>query len=126
MKKFVSFGIMIAMFSCLFIAPAMAADVLVPTVSGNDVIIPHALIETIDGYDAGVIQCAFHDLIGTKSRVSMNRQGNNWIISGGRGADIHPVVVIDGKDNWTKLENLWSITSDFIKYRDAGPCIHLQ
>ncbi|MCK4539598.1 hypothetical protein KAU09_00410 [Candidatus Parcubacteria bacterium] len=125
MKK-IFYGVFIAIFCALFIVPAMAADVLVPTASGNDVIVPHTLIETIDGWEEGEVQCAFHDLVGAKSRVPMNRRGNNWIIIGGHGADIHPVVVIDGKDNWTKLENLWSMTSDFVKYRDAGPCIHVD
>jgi len=127
MKKIFSVFLML----CFFMVPAVVmasgdAEVKVPTVQGGNLIVPQSLIATIPGWEKGKVVAAFHDVVGKRSRVPMQRAGNNWIIAGGAGADVHPVVILNGKDNWTKLELLWSMSSDFIKYRPAGPCLHVE
>ena len=114
-----------------FMVPVVAmasgdVEVKVPTVQDGNLIVPQSLIATVPGWEKGQVVAAFHDVVGKRSRVPMQRQGSNWIIPGGAGADVHPVVVLDGKDNWTKLELLWSMSSSFIKYRPAGPCLHVE
>ncbi len=125
MKKFLMLLIL-----CFFLVPAMAiageAEVKVPTVQNGNVIVPQSLIATVSNWEKGEVKAAFHDVVGKKSRVPMQRVGNNWIIPGGQGADVHPVVVLNGKDHWCKLELLWSTSSSFIKFRPAGPCLHVE
>ena len=125
MKKIFLF-LILACFLVPTITMAGDAEVKVPTVQAGNVIVPQGLITTIPNWEKGKVVAAFHDVVGKKSRVPMQRVGNNWIIPGGAGADVHPVIVINGKDNWCKLELIWSMSSDFIKYRPAGPCLHVE
>ncbi len=108
------------------LAMASDAEVKVPTVQNGNVVVPHSLIATVPGWEKGEVLCAFHDLTGKKSRVAMQHVGDNWVVPGGQGTDIHPVVVIDGTDHWTLLEALWARGASFIKERLAGPCLHLK
>ena len=111
-----------------FTTPVMAsgAEVKVPTVQNGNVVVPHSFIATVPDWEKGVVQCAFHDLIGKKSRVAMQRVGNNWVIPGGQGTHIHPVVVLNGKDHWCKIEDCWSTGASFVDDLDGRICLYLK
>ena len=128
MKKLISMFIGMCLFLTIGIAFA-GSPVGVPTVDGNDVLVPNSLIATVtDDPTNATVVAVFHDAVGVGAEVPMRFDGNNWVIPGGRGADVHPAVkTADGQYKWAKIENVWSTGSDFVKFRSPKkPCLHLE
>ncbi len=127
MKKLTA--LFVAMFFVLAgsFAYATGSAVKVPTVSGNDVLIPQALIDTVaKGVKTPNIVAVMHDAI-QGHEVPMTFDGTNWVAPGARGADFHPALkTADGTYVWAKIEDVWSTGSEFVKWRKAGPCLNLK
>jgi len=104
---------------------AMAAEVQVPTAQGSDLLLPLSLKDTVP---EGEIFVAYHELVGKRKVASVQIVGENMLIPGGVGTDIHPFTKDkNGKVHWMKLEDFWSLDADFIKFRGKDkPCIHLK
>lgn len=122
MKK--SFFLLTMALCLAFASTAMASGPLAPVAEGNDVLFPSVFIAT---GGTGEVRCAYHDLTGTAADQPMQQRGNGWAAIGGRGLDIHPFVLgPDGKKTWCKIEEIWSTDAAFVKWRPAGPCIHVD
>ena len=112
-----------------FAGTVMAGSpVQVPTVDGNDVLVPDAFIRTVSEDPASdTIVAVFHDKVGPDAEVAMRFDGNNWVIPGGRGADVHPAKKTADGYAWAKIEDVWSTGSDFVKFRGPNrPCLHVD
>ncbi len=129
MKRF-CIGIFVAMFCMLFItAPVMAQQVLVPTVEGNDVILPDMLIQTVPGATDTNVYARAHDRI--NPWVQMTKEDQNWRAPGVAGEDFSvyvgdPMGDYKPHTNFAKVEYLWYTRSEFIKLRGNSPCLNVQ
>ncbi|HAM88970.1 MAG: hypothetical protein US83_C0002G0070 [Candidatus Falkowbacteria bacterium GW2011_GWC2_38_22] len=122
MKKL---SVLIGIIFMLIANVAMANGPVAPVAEGDSVVFPKAFIDTV--YTGkGEVRCAYHDLTGKNSDQPMQQRGNTWVAPGGRGTDIHPYVLADGKKSWCKIEDVWSTDAEFVKWRKAGPCIHVK
>jgi hypothetical protein len=129
MKRWIVLIVCLTLFA--FVGSALAQDneVAVPTpVPGTtDLLVPDSLIKTVSNDPNPKVLAVFHDVVPVKSQVEMYRKGKNWVIPGGVDADVHPAVVQGDKLVWTRVEDVWATSSDFIKYRGPGkPCIHYK
>ncbi len=124
MKKI--FMLLIAMCFMFTTGIAFAASaVTVPTVSGNDVLMPPAFINTVANSGDKVV-AVMHDARGASHEVAMTFDGTNWIAPGARGADFHPAVKTAEGYKWARIEDVWDTGAAFVKWRDAGPCLHVN
>ncbi len=123
MKKF----IMLFIGMCFLIGSGNVFAAAVPTVSGQDVIVPVALIATIsDSPSTATVVAIMHDAKGAGHKVPMTFNGTDFIAPGAKGADFHPAIMDGNKPNFAKIEEVWDTNASFIHWRRGGPCLNVK
>jgi len=128
MKRFF-IGIFVAFFCFLFIAPAIAQQVLVPTVEGDDVVFPDMLIQTVPDATDDNVYARVHNRI--NPWVKMTREGQNWRAPGVVGEDMNiyvgdPMGDYKPHTNFVKISYLWDTRSEFITFRGKDICFNVK
>jgi len=117
-----------------------------PRAEGNDVLVPHVLVEAIDNFNPNKPVYAATDangwLVLGKSKANsaildhtqMKREGNVWRATGMKNMRFHPAQLRDASlsnpfvstnVSWAKIENVYSNWSErwFVDTSGSGPCL---